>query len=125
MKIRIKGNSIRFRLTKTEVAKLAETGFVEETTSFPSGETFRYAVVSSPEGTKGASFEDGSIIVSIPNDWAKAWNSNEEVGTSFSLNGPTTDLNVLIEKDFNCLVVRENEDESDHFKNPLSAHPAC
>ena len=125
MKIRIKGNSVRFRLTKTEVAQLGAEGFVEETTGFPGGSTFRYAVLSSSEGNKGASFEEGSIIISVPKEWARAWVSNEEVGTSFVVNTTANELSVLIEKDFNCLVVREDEDESDHFKNPLSQHSAC
>ena len=34
MKIRIKGNSIRLRLTKTEVDNFAANGFVEEKTEF-------------------------------------------------------------------------------------------
>ncbi|WP_375587860.1 DUF7009 family protein [Flagellimonas aurea] len=34
MKIRIKGNSIRFRLTQSEVKQLSETGSIIETTEF-------------------------------------------------------------------------------------------
>lgn len=34
MKIRIKGNSIRYRLTKTEVETFCETGSIKETTTF-------------------------------------------------------------------------------------------
>lgn len=34
MKIRIKGNSIRYRLTKTEVETFSKVGFYEEKTEF-------------------------------------------------------------------------------------------
>ncbi|MDG1261333.1 MAG: hypothetical protein P8H59_02845 [Flavobacteriales bacterium] len=125
MKIRIKGNSIRFRLTKTEVQLLAETGVVEEMTAFPNGDGFRYALTTSSTTANDASFSEGKIAITLSKSWAEEWSNNEEVGTTFELETPSGALAVLVEKDFNCLVVRENEDESDHFKNPLSEHPAC
>ena len=45
MKLRIKGNSLRIRLTKTEINKLAETGYLEEQTIFPNNR-FVYALQS-------------------------------------------------------------------------------
>ena len=44
MKLRIRGNSARLRLTKTEVKHLAEKGLVEEKTDFGNGQTLVYAI---------------------------------------------------------------------------------
>ena len=43
MKLRIQGNSLRFRLTRSEVARLHESAIVEETAHFSveSGLTYR------------------------------------------------------------------------------------
>src|SRR5690606_27601400 len=43
MKIRIRGNSVRYRLTKTEVETFCKTGHVMENTHFPNS-TFMYAL---------------------------------------------------------------------------------
>ena len=44
MKIRIKGNTIRYRLTKTEVADFGQQGFVEEKTEFPNCPALNYRI---------------------------------------------------------------------------------
>ena len=45
MKIRIKGNSVRVRLTRSEVDHFAETGYLEESTEFGNSH-FLYALQS-------------------------------------------------------------------------------
>lgn len=125
MKIRIKGNTIRFRLTKTEVRQLAEEGLVEDATYFPAGNSFRYSLRTAASDENQVTFADGEISITLSIEWAKEWNANDAVGTSFEVPTPTSPLSVLVEKDFNCLVIRDGEDESDHFKNPLSEHPPC
>ena len=42
MKIRIKGNSLRYRLTKTDVENFDRDGYLEESTNFGS-QLFKYA----------------------------------------------------------------------------------
>ena len=118
MKVRIKGNSVRYRLTKSEVEIFCRTGNLVEETVFPSG-VFRY-ILQAEEGVAEptADFTRGAITVTLP-AWAQeGWLEASRVGYSNSAdwNDPGS-LSVLVEKDFACL---DNtvEDQSDNFPNP-------
>ncbi|MCX2719637.1 DUF7009 family protein [Lentiprolixibacter aurantiacus] len=118
MKIRIKGNSIRLRLTRNEVADLCTKGFIRETTRFPSG-LFRYEVmISEVHNTLNAALEDNSICFYLPRKLSENWPDNETVGFEewLPLTNDST-LHLLLEKDFQCLEAR-SEDESDQYPNP-------
>lgn len=118
MKLRIKGNSLRIRLTRTEVKTLSETGFLEEKTEFPSG-TFRYAVrsvASIPE--MSANLENGSVILDVPSQFVASWYEANTVGMKSMQQLPGGQiLSLLLEKDFVCLDDTE-EDQSDNYQNP-------
>jgi hypothetical protein len=49
MKLRLQGNSVRLRLTRSEVERLRETGLVEESIEFGSGESLVYRLQSRRE----------------------------------------------------------------------------
>ena len=118
MKIRIKGNTVRIRLTRSEVAQLSETGAVREVTHFPTG-TFTYEVVrSGKDDVLSASLEDRLIRFYMPEELAASWPGNEIISYEnwVTINTKTT-LHLLLEKDFQCLEVR-GEDESDQYPNP-------
>lgn len=121
MKIRIKGNFIRYRLTQTEVKTLGETGYLSEETRFgpDASQTFVYAL-ESKEGIDGlqASFDGGKITLYIPEGNAKAWPGEERVGFQNEVEvAPGVTLSLLLEKDFACLDHTE-EDQSDNYPNP-------
>ena len=119
MKIRIKENSIRFRLTQGEVSEFEETGRVSATTEFPNHVKFEYELQRVSGNAFKAEFASNKISLSVPEEAAKGWASPEEVGMEAYLqisNGK--ELKLLIEKDFACLTVRKDEDESDNFPNP-------
>ncbi|GAB4494687.1 MAG: hypothetical protein OHK0019_21740 [Saprospiraceae bacterium] len=119
MKIRIKGNFVRYRLTQTEVKTLAETGFLEEETHFGAGQKFGYALTAKA-GISGlqASFENGKITMFIPADFAKKWWNEERVGFENEVEiAPGVSLKLLLEKDFACLD-HTDEDQSDNYPNP-------
>jgi hypothetical protein len=117
MKIRIKGDTIRFRLTKTEVETLCAKGFVEESTHF-GAQVFKYAVQSKKIESLEASYKEDTILLSLSEKLIQGWDVNETVGfeTSISVNTDST-LHLLIEKDFVCLDERI-EDQSDNYPNP-------
>lgn len=118
MKIRIKGNSVRLRLTQTEVDQLLENGEVQEQTSFPNA-TLDYRIQLSDSNIITISFTDSKITILIPEDQGVAWCKSDEVGLENWIPvGKEEDLRILIEKDFACLTVRPHEDESDMFPNP-------
>ena len=60
MKLRLQGNSVRLRLTRSEVERLRETGLVEESIEFGSGELLVYRLQSRREpGSVEATFRAG------------------------------------------------------------------
>ena len=118
MKIRIKGNSIRIRLTKTEVSLIATTGYLEEQTLFGNNKLV-YALQRVDEGNAlTAAFKENKITLFVPSSLTNDWPTNNIVG--FEANMPVADnktLYLLLEKDFVCLD-DTNEDQSDNYGNP-------
>jgi hypothetical protein len=118
MKIRIKGDSVRYRLSKTDVDILTTQGFHKEETSFGTG-TFAYALRRKEEGsTLTATYRDHTITVEIPAALLQGWAGNAVVGfdAHMPLEGNRT-LYLLVEKDFKCLD-DTTEDQSDNYDNP-------
>jgi len=124
MKLRIQGNSIRFRVTQSEMAALAAGGRLEESVQFgpaPS-EILTYAVETSSECSDvHASYSDpkGIIQVTLPADLVRIWATTGQVGIEHSQ--PITRgaaLKITLEKDFHCLHPGLGEDEGDNFPNP-------
>ena len=119
MKIRIKGNSIRFRLTKTNVADFGRQGFLEESTEFPGGPIFRYRLErKSGIDNLEASYTGNCINILVPEMITGQWTGSDEVGVEHTLDmGNGKKLFLLIEKDFVCLD-HTLEDQSDNYANP-------
>lgn len=127
MKLRIRGNSIRLRLTKSEVEHLGETGNVGDAVAFGATTTgFCYELrTSADHDTIQAEFEENCLIISIPSDEAKSWIGSEQIGIETMQ--PISDdkfLRILVEKDFACLTERVGEDDTDAFPNPF-VHGKC
>ncbi len=127
MKLRIRDNSVRLRLTRTEVDTLRETGVVSATTAFPGGREFRYRVESSPASVNpGALFSDNMITVRLPETAVLAWATTEQVSLAGEqLLDDGEKLAVLVEKDFACLAPREGEDETDMYPHPQAGTESC
>ena len=119
MKIRIKGNSIRLRLSRSEVDTLATQGYVEEKTEFFNS-ALTYALQAKDEiDNLKADFSENTITMFVPKAWAANWNKDETVGFSHTLNLPTgSTLSLLMEKDFKCIDSDTTEDQTDNYENP-------
>lgn len=121
MKIRIQGNSIRLRLSQSDVKHFAETGVVEDRIQFglSPGESLVYRLEQGNDRQFSASFSHNQIRVQVPADAGADWAATEQVGmeSEIPLDGNTR-LRILVEKDFKCLTERAGEDESDNFPNP-------
>jgi hypothetical protein len=114
MKLRLKGNTARVRLTQSEVARLREQGAVEESVEFGDGTALRYRVESaSSAAAMHATFADGVITIQVPPAMVQSWALGADIGI-YSRSGP---LDVSIEKDFRCLS-REHGSEPDAYPNP-------
>ena len=118
MKIRIKGNSIRLRLTKTDVQNLKKNGFIEETTTIGNQQVFKYALVIDADKPQiSASFNENKITLYISKKEAHIITDTDEITVKGSQkNGEEKDLFLLVEKDLECLDTTF-EDQSDMYKN--------
>ncbi len=120
MKLRIRGNSIRLRLTKSEVDRINEFGSVEERVEFGNGKSQFYYRLESDNKTEklSARFENGQLSVAIPQTAAAEWTNSDMVGIeALQPIGSDAFLRILIEKDFTCQKERTGEDDSDAFPN--------
>jgi hypothetical protein len=119
MKIRIKGNSIRYRLTKTEIDVFGKNGWLEEKTEFLNGSSFHYRL-ERKAGIENmeASFSGNMICIFVPEKIALEWTTTDIVGFDTKMDiGDGNELFLLIEKDFVCLD-HTFEDQSDNYENP-------
>ncbi len=124
MKLRIKQNTLRFRLTQTEVNQLAAREEVAETTHFTLIDSMKIVLRPWHMKVTEVKYENNSIIVFCPEDALEIWASNDEEGIYYSqVNGTVTPLEIAIEKDYACLKPRE--DESDNFPNPQTSASKC
>ena len=121
MKLRIRGDSIRLRLKRAEVDQIAAGASIVEETHFPNAVlTFRLDVSENDDAA--ASFNNDSLVVSLPKSRVLDWASTDEVSlvAEQKLSG-TGSLSLLIEKDFSCLEPghhRDCADDADTFPHP-------
>jgi hypothetical protein len=125
VKLRIQGDSLRLRISRSELARFVETGHVEETIHFgrESGAELTYAL-SRDELRKSVEVEysPDRVTVLLPGAEAYAWSATEQIGIAGEVDlGPHGTLSVLVEKDFACLD-RGAAENADTFPNPLAAH---
>lgn len=120
MKLRIKGDSIRLRVSRSELQRLADGQVIEEIVHLTGG-NFGYALGSSTQVTATtASFCDGRIALLISDAELAKWLDESEVGIYPSVSTASDRLlEFTIEKDFACLD-RSEEENSDTFANPHS-----
>ena len=119
MKLRIRGNSIRLRLLKSEVETFARDGRVSEQTSFGSN-ALRYTLAMSRDvETIVAKLDENEIVVQILEQTARDWTTNEEVGFDVEQSvGADETLSIVVEKDFVCIDRLDDPDRDDAFPNP-------
>ena len=119
MKLRVRGNSLRLRLGRGEVRRLAEEGRVEERTEFgPGTRPLVYEVLAIDVPAISATFEDGRITVGVPRTLARQWAADDRVGIEGAQPTGGEPLRILIEKDFECLDAPPGERQDDAFPNP-------
>ena len=114
MKIRIKGDSLRYRLTRSDVAALAENNYLEEQTNF-AGQPLVYAIKTTHSNQLSATHLDNTITLFMPEQMITELKDTDKVG----FEDKDGALYLLIEKDFTCLD-NVDEDQSDNYPNPLA-----
>ncbi len=118
MKIRIKDNTIRLRLTKPDVSQLKESGTITCKTIITPAQVFQYTLkVDATVQSFSASFESNTLTIHIPVSDANILTDTDDITIKGSQkNGEDGDLFILIEKDLQCLDDTD-EDQSDMYEN--------
>ena len=121
MKLRIDGNSIRLRLSKSEVAHFAATGHIEDAVEFGPLSKFSYTVTAVEESTLNSSYNPSGIQVKVPRDLAQDWAQTDRVAIAGEqpIENDRT-LQILVEKDFQCLH-KGTDANVDAYPNPQAA----
>jgi uncharacterized protein DUF7009 len=119
MKLRIKGPTLRLRLTRGEIDVLAQHGVVEERVPFAANVSLIYRLKRDAAAREiSASYHDGVVEIRIPEGTARQWCTSELVTLAHLQPLPQGALQITLEKDFACLTARADEDESDNFPHP-------
>ncbi|MDE0002624.1 MAG: hypothetical protein OXQ29_08010 [Rhodospirillaceae bacterium] len=119
MKLRILGNSLRLRVSQAEMSQIRSEGVVRQHVRFAPGRRLAYELRTVTGGRVSASFDEECIRVTLPRAVAERWQEPDEVSIRGEQQLPGGEcLRILVEKDFQCLVPRNDEDQSGLFPNP-------
>ncbi len=118
MKLRILDDSVRLRLSQTEVEHIARGEAVHSHARFPDGCFLVYGLEPAAETTIGATYRDNEIKVHVPTEAARSWATTEQVALTATVPIEGGELAILVEKDFECLEPRPGEEDRDSFPNP-------
>jgi FdhD protein len=117
MKLRIKGNSLRFRVTRSELARLLDKGRIEETIHFASDEQSKLTYALEHDScavTAGLRYQSREITIVLPTHDAEIWGQSNQVGIYAAVDLGHGVLELIVEKDFACLDLSD----ADTFANP-------
>ena len=119
MKIRIKNNSVRMRLSRLEVARFGADRYIECRTEFGNA-VFIYAIrCDNAIQEISADLSDNKITMHIPLPIAEEFVHTDVVGfQQVQIFATGEKLFLLFEKDFKCVDAEVTEDQSDNYENP-------
>jgi len=123
MKLRIHDNSIRLRLTRSEVARFMTEGRIESTLQFGPDPSQRltYGLEAVPDiAALAVSGLAKRLIIQVPAAMAREWTGTERVGIGAqqSIDGQGQ-VEILVEKEFRRLHGAKNN--RDLYPNPLES----
>jgi hypothetical protein len=121
MKLRIKDNTLRFRVSRPELARLLTSGRISSTIRFAPGlwAKWTYTLEHRPDKTSATlEFKTTEVVVVLPTADVHAWSECDLVGIYETCDlGDGEHLDLLVEKDFACLDLSDADNE-DTFPNP-------
>lgn len=121
MKLRIKGNSLRLRVTRPELQRLLAEGRIEETVRFGQQEAacLIYALEhGAQDEALSVRYAAGEVAVALSADAMLQWTETGQVGVYGQISlGAHGSLEIAVEKDFACLD-GDDAENADAFPNP-------
>ena len=107
MKLRCTDYSIRIRVRKSDLTQLLHNGLVE-TAVGPGNFRFRLSLEPNADAMS-ASFADGALTVSMPEEVTRHWVDSDTVGMEQSWADGTQLMELIVEKDFPCSTTPDSE----------------
>ena len=123
MKLRLRNNSLRLRLSQAEVRTLAAGETVSASTPFGPADSLTYRVTSAGKSVS-ATISSNVIVVSLPSAQVATWATSDELTIDAEQTWDGGSLQIVVEKDLAC-VSRNSEDDADSFPNPAAASGRC
>jgi hypothetical protein len=121
MKLRIKENSLRYRVSRSDLVRLMQSGRIEETIRFaPQPDaTLTYALeCPSAQKEMPVRYQVQKVTVLLSLEEARRLSEGDEVGLYYTCDfGDGEVLELVVEKDFACLKDTDADNE-DAFPNP-------
>ena len=120
MKLRIQGNSIRLRLTRSEIEAFQEYGSIADVMELPEGAPISYALEKCGEQNLNVKRIGDSIRVGLPLDECEKWKSEDCIGFTDQQMVSGRPLTITVEKDFKCTTPTDcgEVNSEDLFDNP-------
>ena len=120
MKLRIQGNSLRLRLSRSEVIRFNDKLIISDTIEFGNSMLTYVLSVSQDLNSVRAKYVSDTIEVQVPRALALDWAGTDRVSIAGEqLLDSGTRLQLLIEKDFKC-VHNSKYANADAYPNPLA-----
>lgn len=120
MKLRIKDNSIRLRVSQSDLAALLRDGRIVERIRFGPASDARLGYALEIRDTHQEitiDYRDGTAIVALSSAAARHWAASDDVGIYGDAETGDGPVALLVEKDFACLDRNDPQDE-DAFPHP-------
>jgi len=126
MKLRIRGNSIRIRVDRKDLAELLNDGQIADEIRFGSARnkvlSYSVRIGCAPRGRPQVQYAAGRFLMTIDPADAEEWHRSENVGFGHEqANEDGAVVRVLLEKDFACIDGDSDESQEDAFPNPALA----
>lgn len=115
MKVRLFGDSIRVRLTQSEVTSLADGGEIEVVLPVPPQALA--CSIRSMDDVLSVRHANGRMSIHVPSAECRRWAESTDEG----LYGQQGGLRIAVEKDYRCLHKDNSPDNLGTFPNPASA----
>lgn len=125
MKLRIKGNSLRLRVSRSELATLIKSGAIEDTIHFgmaPDAKLTYALRHASAASAIQVEYLPQQVVVVLSTEVTERWAASDQVGIYGSAETRAGALEIVVEKDFACL--DGNPLDEDAFPNP-NAESVC
>ena len=120
MKIRLYKDSVRLRISPSELSQLSDGNTINESFNWPGtgNSKLQFSIIPGDGPLAHADMSSGSYSIRIGIQRLKDWEASDEVGIYDKLSLPEQgSLSISIEKDFECKG-RDSEDKTDRFTNP-------